>query len=595
MISISTSPFRLFMLRRFNVWYSVKDGNWDDPSVWRGNGTKRHSLPQPGDDVHVDHTITLNISTIAINNLYISGTLLGSSTAVNITLNGNCQVSGSGLINLPTQFHNLILKGYFNIIPYANFNAGNFSTVTYAGVNPQPIIDIPYRNLATSGSPKYQVGNITTLGNFNMQSNYDIGNYSLTVGGTSTIGIVGSFTLSKSGVSGSILFIGNIDFEGITDLSVGNPNIEFRGGLTIHTTSFTSGTGTVTFSTNNQTISSSAYLGGLWNAPIIISGAITVTVGGSFPTHSTINGTIGTSTLNNDGTLILYNPVLPMSTGVFNYMHDANSTLGLYCDGNYTLAYTTYANLVIGGNGIKTQAGNTVINKSLNIGFNNDGFASNIYECGGYNLDVKGSFTSIGSFKANAYSIIIFEGAANFNHGSNSSLGVDLSAGNPDIEFRNGLTISTYFTYSGTGAFKFTTNNQTIDMSLTNGGVFNCSILISGAITVTWVNGINSAWYTIFGTINGDNVSSTLINKGLLMYGNSQQPMQTGILNMSGFTNTFIYTKSGGQDIAAGTYKNLFLQNSGAKKLTGNVSVLNSYVITSPATLDSNGYTLSNP
>ncbi|MBC7399886.1 MAG: hypothetical protein H7289_08065 [Mucilaginibacter sp.] len=585
------------MQRKFNTWYTVKDGNWDDPNTWLSNGLDKRSntCPQPGDDVHVDHVVTLNISTIAINNIYISGTLLGSSTAVNITVNGNCQVSGSGLINLPTNFHNLILKGYVNIIPYANFNAGNYSTVTYAGISPQPIINIPYRNLATSGSPKYQVDNITTLGSFNMQSDYDIGNYSLTVGGNSVIGVVGSFTLSKSGTSGSILFIGNVDFEGGTDLSVGNPNMEFRGGLTIHTFKFTSGTGTVTFSTNNQTINSSAYLGGVWNSPIIVSGAIIVTVAGSFSTHSTINGTASASTLNNDGTLILYNPTLPMSTGLFEYMHDTNSTLGLFYDGNYTLPYTNYANLTIGGNGIKTQAGNTLINKSLNIGFNNDNLASNIYECNGYNLNVKGSFTNRGGFKANSYSTITFEGPASFLNGSNASLGVDLSLGNPDVEFRNGLLLYAYVTNTGTGTYKFAVNNQTIDFTINNSGTLNCNILISGPITVTYINGVTGGAFAIFGIIDGDSTTSTLINKGMLSYSNAQQPMQTGLLNASGFTNTFIYAKSGGQDITSGNYKNLILQGSGAKKLLGNVSVANTYTLTSPATLNSNGFALSNP
>ncbi len=167
MQAVSTSPFNLSMLRKHNVWYTIKDGNWSDPAVWIGNGTKRHSVPQVGDDIYISNNITMDIAAITVRNLYITGSLTTlASPGVNLTINGDCQVSGSGLISLPLYFHTLVLNGYNNIIPYTGFNAGSYSTVTYNGVFDQAILNIPYNNLITQNGNKYQVANITTLGQF---------------------------------------------------------------------------------------------------------------------------------------------------------------------------------------------------------------------------------------------------------------------------------------------------------------------------------------------------------------------------------------------------------------------------------------------
>jgi hypothetical protein len=77
--------------------------------------------------------------------------------------------------------------------------------------------------------------------------------------------------------------------------------------------------------------------------------------------------------------------------------------------------------------------------------------------------------------------------------------------------------------------------------------------------------------------------------------------MATGILNTSTNLNTFIYGNAN-QDIKGGpttgakqVYRNLTLNGGGTKTLQGFVSVLNTYTLTSPATLANNGFTLTNP
>lgn len=600
MLAVSTSPYHLSMARKFNTWYTIADGNWSNPQIWISNGTKKHSLPQVGDNVYVNHHVTMD-SNIQINSMYISGSLKGTSlSAFNITINGDVQVSSSGFLDLSLQFNNLILNGYNNLITAANFNAGSFSTVTYNGSFDQFLLNIPYNNLTTQNGKKYQVSDITVGGNFNQQSNYECGAYNLTVNGSTTIGTVGSFVFSKNSSTGSILFIGFVDFEGGTDLSVGNPNVEFRGGLQIHTFSFISGSGTFTFSTNNQTANMAAYLGGSWNANIVVSGAITLTWSGNstIPVNGTINGTVSGSTLNNIGSLYLGNSVTPMTTGVFNYMFTSTSTLGYAFNGAYTLPYTTYANLAIDGTALKLLGGNTIINQSLFLVGNNTGGG---LDTNGFNLTVSGTFTNQGLFSANAFSNILFVGLATWTNGANGQ-GVDLRTGNPNIEFRGGITCHANFIWTGTGTYTFSTNNQTIDFSIINGGAWAANMLISGAISVTFIHGVTTQSAQYFtGTLNGNNTNSTFINEGAVTYNNALQPMQIGKLYCNQAANTFVYGASGNQDITTASdtvspgYQNLTLNGSGAKRLLGNVSVKGTYTLTSPATLNSNGFELTNP
>lgn len=286
-----------------------------------------------------------------------------------------------------------------------------------------------------------------------------------------------------------------------------------------------------------------------------------------------------------------------MSTGVFNYKNTTSSTIGYVFAGNYTLPYTSYANLLIGGSGTKSLNGITTINQTLVVG-NGDATGSAL-DCAGFDLDVKGATTINDAFLASSFCNIIFEGAATFSNGGNPSMVVDLRSGNPNVEFRNGLSFHVYGTYTGTGTFKFTTNNQNIDFQVINGGVFACNWLISGAITVIHLDG-GSNMPAIIGTINGDNASSTFDCRGYLQYQNATAPMATGKLYCNQATNTFLYSASGNQDIQVPLdptpgYKNLTLSGSGAKGLLGNVSVKGIYTLTSPAILNTNSFSLTNP
>ncbi|HEY9003337.1 MAG TPA: hypothetical protein VIM89_18420 [Mucilaginibacter sp.] len=590
------------MRRKKNVWYSVRDGNWEDPNTWMSNALAKHliTVPQSADDVYIGHSVNLDTNSLqstTINNLFISGKLTAANASQILTINGNLQVTG--FIDFTGSNITVNLNGLSNSIQYSNFTPGN-STINFgAPYNDQFILNLPYKNLSTTGAQKYMVSDLTISGTFTPLSGFECGAYNLVVNGNSTIGQTGQpYKFTKNSSTGSLLFIGSADFEGITDLSVGNPNVEFREGLIIHTFNLTTGSGTWTFSTNSQTLNCAAYVGGVWNAAIVVSGSITVTLtGGTLQTNSTISGTVSSSTFNNNGVLWLgYNHV-PMATGIFNYKNTSSSTLGYVFNGDFTLPYTSYANLFIGGSsGTKHLSDSTIVNQTLVIGSN--GFAGSILDCSGFDLDVKGAFTCYDAFLASSFCNITFEGAARFDHGSNTSTVVDLRAGNPNVEFRAGLTLSVYSVYTGTGTFKFTTTNQIVDFAIINGGVLACSWLVSGAISVIHLHG--NVLVPMTGTINGDNTSSTFDCRGILTYQNTTAPMITGKLYCNQATNTFVYGASGNQDIQIPSdptsgYQNLTLNGSGAKRLLGNISVKGTYILTSPATLNTNGFTLTNP
>jgi hypothetical protein len=587
--AVSTSPFHLIFTRKFNTWYSIKDGNWSDPNTWMSNALdKKLTLyPQPGDNVYVHHNVNLDIDNQSVTGLYGNGMLVFGFTNRTFTINSALNMSGG--MDMSSAIHNLVLNGYTNSV--GNFIGGTNGTVVYNGFLAQNIMPITYCHLTTANAGnKYLIANTTLNGNLSVY-NLECGSYDLTVGGTTKIPNTNTGMFSKSG-PGNLLFIGQFSFgeNSTIDWSVGNPSAEFRGGIAFNSYTFNTGTGTFTFTTNNQSAQFGANISGTWNAPVLISGAIALTITGNLNSFATVNGNNTSSTLNNNGTITQNITTLPMATGIFNYQYGTGSTMAYTMLSNFTLPYTSYNNLSI-SNYIKYLSGNTTINGNLSV-FHG-------FECGSYNLTVNGSATisngSDGSsFSKNGPGNLLFIGLV----GNGGNCGIDFSGGNPSVEFRGGLSLNGYFINTGTGQFTFTTNNQSINITANNTGTWNAPILISGAITLTNTSNFNNIFK---GVVNGDNTNSVLDNRGTFNYQNATAPMNTGKLYCNAASNIFIYGLSSGQDITPPTdpinsgYYNLTLNGSGAKRLLGNISVKNTYTLTTPATLNLNGYTLTNP
>lgn len=582
--NMNNSGFQDFSQQN-GIFFSRKSGNWNDPSVWETTGTTT-KLPTKNSIVYIRHNVLANITTTCYH-LFISGTL-SFATAVSVSVNGNIQATGT--IDMTSANNsNLVLYGVNNSI--VTFVSGASGTVTYARAGDQNIMDLSYRNVTVIGSigTKYAIADLNIHGNLWLQNGaVELSSYNLTVSGTTTVGQAKG-TLSKTG-SGAVLFIGQLTFRDASIISfTGNPNVEFRGGIALYTATLPNfGNGSISFTTNNQSITSLLGSQSCQFAVMpIISGAITLTIGANVTLilYNSINGNNSSSKLINSGTISLRDTTLPMTVGIFDYLTTPN-TIEYNFDTNYILPYTAYYSLSTKGGGLKSLLGNTTLLGNLTTGAN--GAPSGNISFSSYNLTVNGStqFDSnvIESGSGNSY---LFIGNVYFHTGN-----IDFSYGNPTIEFRGGVTFYGTTWVLGTGTKKFATNNQVFSTPFGT-TLYNIDgpILISGAISLT--NNIATSPYGMVstGSIDGDNSMSTFINKGRVQYQSPTQPMTTGVLDCSTITNNFIYNLSGNQDIKGGTYQNLTIGGSGVKTLQGNIVVLGTYTVTGTASLNLNGYT----
>ena len=499
-IALSTSPAHIMMTRKKNTWYSVNDGNWSDPNTWVSNALDKRvvTMPRPGDDVYINHTVTLDsqigtVLTYTINNLYIAGKLLfPSGNTMIMFVNGDLQVSGT--LDMSGGFRGHIIS-LFGVNNFVNTFAAGSGTVSYERNGDQFVMNLAYSSLRIYGTgTKYLTGNTSLAGNLTI-NNFLPANalleclgYDLTVNGTSSIAGIGasSISISKSG-SGNIMFVGSVQINSNPTFDSSITNIEFRGGFA---GSGFSGTITfncpVSFTTNSQTMSTSTVV---FNSTVLISGAITLTYTGSGVSfNGGLNGDITSSTYKNNGyTNIGFASALPMSTGVFNYQNLSTSRLGYTFNGDYTLPYTSLiASLLIYGTGTKTLMGDTVVAGNLNV---NDfqSFDAKL-DCGNYNLTINGttSVNGTGNITSDAGLLgtnctITFIGSCSFNN-KNMSYGSGVT-----LEFRGGAILSPF---GGTAtmncSINFTTNSQTLNApNVTFAGNIN----ISGGITLTTNSG----------------------------------------------------------------------------------------------------------
>lgn len=229
---------------------------------------------------------------------------------------------------------------------------------------------------------------------------------------------------------------------------------------------------------------------------------------------------------------------------------------------------------------------------------------SNSLVAGSINISSKSSGGTRGQLKKSVPGGSVLITGSLFLGNSTSGTAIDFTGSNTDVELQGGISATNYTPNtlkSGTGLWKFTTNNQLWTCTTLSGGqgfTIDAPILISGAISLKLEGG--NFYAALFkGIIDGDNAASTLINAKNYNPGTNYQattqPMATGILDCSSFANVWKYNKAGNQEIKGTTYDTLELGGSGVKKLMGNVTVLTAYSLTGTATVDLNGYTLTTP
>lgn len=611
--------------RRKNTWYSVKDGNWDDPTVWMSNATKRWSypglsvgtpiFPAVGDDVYINHSVTLNAGSgavpIVVNNLYVSGTFLADTFTRVINVNGDIQAVGT--VNFTSSNVNMVLKGTNNYIN--TYTTGTTSTISYARMGDQFIMVNNHCNVIVTGiGTKYLQTNLTTSGTIiiDVAAKIELLTFNMDAGGAVSFA---SAIFSKNG-AGSILFRGLITSGNVasTFSNTGNATIELRGGIYFNLVTLTSGTSAWTFTTNNQNLlcANVAYQ---FMGPWVVQGAITVTndfhttnVGPGILINATLNGTVAGSTFINKGNIYFVNSsATAMATfGVFDVTTYANNTVGYSYNGAGTIQYSSFQRLYINGSGVKAAPANMTIYGDLFVSQ-----SAAIFDLGSFNLTNNGT-TTLGSTAGSSSSCTLRKSGAgsilfvgNVRLSNQGVLDLDFT-GNPTVEIRGGLWSEGFAINqinSGTGVWTFSTNNQTIDnraIGVANYPVtLDCPIVISGAITVTMLSSQSSAIIDAIlnGLLNGNNGSSTLDNRGLIEYKNVTQGMGTGVLTTNAAANTFKYNKAGNQDVKGGTYRTIEFGGSGIKTLLGNVIVNvtggGGQSTTGTASINLNGFTIT--
>lgn len=596
-------------IQQREVFYSIRDGNWNDPTTWVTASGRVGKFPSSTDDVYVRNVVTFPnaIGSFSCNNLNIRGTLnCVPGTYGSLVVYGNVNCTGSGLINFPVTGGNIwyfYLLSNNNLIDKDKYIVGSSVATSYSGAIDQDVLDLNYTilHVASFSGTKYLRRDLTVDrlildngGGGQSSANLECGAFNLTVNGTSFIRGV---ALSKNN-TGNLLFIGNVESRGITgplgyrSLNLtGNPDVEFRGGIgaTTNSLSIYSGTGTWRFTTNNQSFTGLNVGGGFTSpldCPIIIANGITLTIAGtvggiSFGNY--VNGEGATSRLlmGSGASLNFATQVAAensMTTGLYDFTTNANT---IYYSGNYSATipsrFPTFHSLYVGGTGTKTFGINTTLNGNLTSNGNLD--------CGIYNLTVTG--TSSLSNAPSGYPLtktgagtILFIGQL---IGSASNM-LNLSGGNPTVQLRGGMSVTNVQGsrfVSGSGSWSFITNNQSI---ITNTGgndslTFDCPVTIGSGVTLTLI-GSNPALNRqtlIFNhpsSINGVDGTSTLISYSTLVLNAGDTLMTTGIFNPALNTiSSITYAYSGGTlSLPYTNYASLTIASTG-KSLGGNTTV----------------------
>jgi len=534
---------------------------------------------------------------VSIENVALSVLANASTVTLNDVINGttpSSQLINSGTINFNSATSlNSMTTGSFNFTSSNNTIGftGNYSTTISTRYGVLRNLSISGTGTKTLGTSSYISGALT----LNNPGVLELSSHNLTVSGTTNISSTNGLTKSSPG---NITFIGRPTINNPYTINLsGNPNVECRNGI-LNQSNPTSnlGTGSWTFTTNNQDLT----WGGSGNSSefynVIVSGSITVNAKSNYVAiRNSLNGTEAGSTFVNSGSLYLFFGSTPMSIGSLIIPTGSSNLIGYFVSGAFTIPRTAYYSLAVGGGGQKTLSGNTTIYGDLTVAA---GLTSSL-ECLGYNLIVSGTTTVAGdgayinipSLNISGSGNIVFRGLFNVANPGNISF-----PGNPNIELQGGIQFQSNNNPNvGTGSWTFTTNNQNLIFA-GSGPTYNIyNMIVSGAITLTYtgdtIRNINS--------LNGTNPNSKLLmaaNSTFYYYGSSA-PMSTGILDVtSSLGTTFIYA-SGSQNIKGGIYRNLTM-NYGTKTLQGNVSVLGTLNTGSGATLATvnlNGFTLTNP
>ncbi len=309
----------------------------------------------------------------------INGSLnFGTTTDKTATITGIITLAAAGVIDMSgSANHALYLRGGANVFAVGGIlspGAGN-QTVYYDGDINQNVAGLTYNNLyigdnngsAVAGYVKTLLNNSTINGNLTITGvsatalmTLNVNTFTINVSGTTTINGYGIF--SHTGATGTNNFTGLVTINSNGQWTIaGNTACNFQNGLTFNGSTFTSGTGNYTFTTNSQNIS-----GG---QSMTITNNLTTTVGNTVTNRNTAGLSAGI--INGAGNFVNgdvgYNSILyltgagnPLSlTGTIDFASNPN-TVNYSGVGAQTIGAYNFYNLTTSGN--RAAAAITLVN-----------------------------------------------------------------------------------------------------------------------------------------------------------------------------------------------------------------------------------------
>ena len=506
----------------------------------------------------------------------------------NITVNGLFYIQSNGSGYLDINGYTLNIYGDFNRQNTGQFRGSSTSVLNLGNENSPIITNSVLFNAAATElvTLNHNVTNGFTLGSALSVDNLNITSGTLTTGQNLTI----RETFSNQGTYSQTANITYFDRTGQTISIDGDGthtfwNMEIVDATTVTTTKSINIQGNLVNSSNaatsfNQTAGTTYFnrnaaqsIGGAGSGTItfnnlVVSDGNTKTLQGNF----TVNGdfTIATGTSFNPNT--------------FNFTVSGNTTIaGTFADAN--IAGTTNLQDVDLSGGAINGGANGVVNILGNLTM-----PTGDATIGRTELTITGTTTVPDGRTLNLTSnngAKVFVGKVTVE-----GLGGNwVNSGNVAPEFRNGLEFNgTTFT-SGTGAYSFTTNSQSIEGS--SAMTFSGAVTVGGGVNLTNSNSEATTGVTINGVLNGLDGSSTFTNQGMLNYNSATVPMAIGTLNATFNSNTFNYTLGGNQNVAGTSYYNLGFATSNNKTLQGEVTVANTLTLADAANLSCGTYNLT--
>ena len=582
---------------------SFQSGNWNNGTTWTGG-----VIPALGDSVIIESTHNITISAAPTNipgSVNVIGTLIiNNNQTLTITASPSSlpatfgTFGGSGAVTLGGTNCVLILNGDYSFS--GTLSQANRMRVTFNGANNQNVSGtatwrvitvnktggelilsttptISNTTTLTAGNIRYNSGTSQTilnathpgnltisnsgtnllapLANFTISGNlvindgttFNVGAFTLTVTGSTTIGNGTSGTLNITSATAVKLFIGTVTINlGATWNNAINSACTFRGGIS-NSGTFTVGTGLQLFNTNSQTLS------GISAIPnITVNSPTVLTLANSFSISTALSGSgtlqMSSSTLSIQGTCSI--TTIDATTNTPNLVeYNGNSA--------QTILGETYYNLKINCSGYTaTLGGTTVINGYLQIE------NGSTFDPAGQALTVNGATNVIGTLlDATNAGVNTFAGLVTINSGAIWNSSVVTTVGN--MIFKNG--INNLGTFSA-GAATFNTNSQSI-----TGISAISSVTVNGAGIVLSPDQAFTISTALAGT-GGFRVHSL----GLILRGT------TTITTLDASTNApnlVEYNGTANQTVKGTTYSNLRINCNGFVARLGAATTINGYLL----------------